>query len=190
MAKEPDLLTFTGHITPMILKRMEEDLKESLIRGIAEDDPTYALHVEIGRFRDNPLTKNIYVALAGGNTIDPDHIDGRIDNDQLDDIKVRNLPVGEIGGGTYWWRRGVADYACYFVKTTMTYDLSMMYAYQFQARLLGILDRIDISGLVDDAGEMTSSCPYIETTSIYESGGAKKHIWRGKIFWRVLTWRP
>ena len=190
MTKEPELISYTGHITPMILSRMRDDLQESLIRGIAEDDPTYALKVEIGRFRENPLSTHVYVALAGGNTIDPEHIDGRIDNDALDDIQIRNLPVGEIGGGTYWWRRGVADFASYFVKTSMTYELSMMYAYQFYGRLLNILDHINISGLQDEFGEQTSGKPYIETSSIYESGGQKKHIWRGKIFWRVLTWRP
>lgn len=184
-----DFLTYTGQIVPMILRKMEEELTVSLVRGITEDDPTFALSVEIGRFRENPLDKNIHVAVAGGNTIDPDHIDGRIDNDQLDDITIRGLPPGEIGGGTYWWRRGVVDYGCYFVKNPLEYDKSMMYAYQFYGRLLYVLDHMVIGNLVDDYGEKTTGTPYIESSTFYETGGKSKHIWRGKLFWRVLTWR-
>jgi hypothetical protein len=187
---DPDLLTYDQQIVPMILYKMKISLTSSLVDGLTEDDPIRSLSVDIGRFRENPLSLNIHVAIAGGNTIDPDYIDGRIDNDQLDDIKVRNLPVGEIGGGTYWWRRGCIDYGCYFVKQPMEYQESMIYAYAFYGRLLEVMDHLQIGGLVDIYREQTSGTPYIESSTFYESGGAKKHIWRGKLFWRVLTWRP
>jgi len=190
MVQEDDLFSYDKQIIPMILRKMQTDLEASLLDGVPEDDPSRALHVAIGRFRDNPLNLNIHVSVAGGNTIDPDHIDGRIDNDQLDDIKVRNLPVGEIGGGTHWWRRGCVDFGCYFVKTPMDYDESMMYAYEFYGRLLYVLEKLQISGLVDQYGESSMGFPYLETSSFYETGGKKKHIWRGKVFWRILTWRP
>lgn len=187
---EPDLFSYDLQIIPMILRGMKDYLEDALIDGVEESDPTFALSVELGRFRENPKRKNIHVAISGGNTIDPDHIDGRIDNDQLDDIQIPHLPVGEIGGGTYWWRRGCVDYGCYFINDPLDYETSMMYAYQFYGRLLDVLDSLPIGGLTDQYGEQTSGKPYIESSTFYETGGAKKHIWRGKVFWRVLTWRP
>lgn len=181
---------FNKQIVPMILRKFEKDLALALQDRIPDDDPTHAFSVEIGRFRENPLDKVVHVAVAGGNTIDPDHIDGRIDNDQLDDIKIPYLPVGEIGGGTYWWRRGCVDFGCYFVKDPMEYDEAMMYAYEFYGRLLNVIDHLQIGNLTDQFGEQTHGTPFVESSAFYESGGKKKHIWRGKVFWRVLTWRP
>ncbi len=190
MAQVQDLYSYNKQIVPMILRKIQNDLKAALLQGLTEDDPARALSVELGRFRENPLEFNIHIGIAGGNTIDPDHIDGRIDNDQLDDIVIRNLPVGEIGGGTYWWRRGVIDYGCYFVKNPMEYEEAMLYAYEFYGRLLNVVDNLQVGNLTDQYGERSSASPYIESSTFYESGGGKKHIWRGKLFWRVLTWRP
>lgn len=185
-----ELPYFDKQIVPMILQKMESDLQKDLMKDVPTDDPTRSLSVELGRFRENPLDKIVHVALAGGDITNPDFVDGRIDSDQLDDITIPYLPVGEIGGGTYWWRRGCAEYGCYFVKDPLEYDQAMMYAYEFYGRLLYAIEHLQVGNLTDQFGEQSSGSPYIESSTFYESGGKKKHIWRGKVFWRVLTWRP
>jgi hypothetical protein len=186
----PDLATYEGHIVPMMLYRMKVELQETLVQDVPEDDPARALVVEVGRFQENPIKENVYIALSGGNPIDPDHLDGRIDNDRLDDIEIPNLPVGEIGGGTYWWRRGTAEIGTYFIKNNFEEERAMMHAYDFYGRLLKTIEQIDLSGLVDVHGERSSRPPHVEGSTFYGKGGAKQHIWRGTVFWRVLTWRP
>jgi hypothetical protein len=183
-----ELDDYQGQIVPMILHQMKTHLESELVLNVPDNDPTRALLVEIGRFRKNPLKINVYVALSGGNPVDPEWLDGRIDNDQLDDIQMRNLPVGEIGGGTYWWRRGVAEFACYFVRESYELEVATMYAYEFYGRLLNVLDHLVLSG-TDQFQEKAGGKPCIEGSTFFASGGAGKHIWRGKLFWRVLTWR-
>ena len=184
-----ELEFYSGQIVPMILYQMKEHLQQALIRDVPDDSPNYALEVELGRFKKNPLKINVYVALSGGDPFNPEHLDGRIDNDELDDIQIPHLPVGEIGGGTYWWRRGVADFACYYVKEQYDFDISAMYAYEFYGRLLNVLDHLSLGNLVDQFGERATGTPFIEGNTFFSTGGAGKNIWRGKLFWRVLTWR-
>ena len=44
--------------------------------------------------------------------------------------------------------------------------------------------------LVDDYDERAKPPVFVESHSFFESGGKKQYIWRGKLLWRVLTWRP
>lgn len=177
-------------IVPMILYRFKSSLETSMTFEVPEEDPTRAILVKVGRFQENPLDKNVSVSISGGDFTDPDHIDGRIDNDKLDDITIPYLPVGEIGGGIYWWRRGTIDFQTYFVRQNYPEDRALQYAYGFYGRLLKCVETIHVGDLVDDYGEKAYGSPYIEGASFFESGGKNKFIWRGKLLWRVLSWKP
>lgn len=184
-----EISTYTGQIVPMVLHEMKDFLEVELITNVPENDPTRALLIEIGRFRENPTDVNVYVALTGGNPLDPDQIDGRIDHEKLDDIEIPNLPVGEIGGGTYWWRRGLAQLGCFFIKRKIERDDAVMYAYDFLGRVLDNLERLQLN-LTDDRGEKATGRVFIEGNTFFETGGQGKWIWRGDVYWRILTWRP
>jgi len=177
-------------IVPLILYRFKEHLETAMVNEVPEDYPTRAVLVKIGRMQENPLKKNVSVAISGGDYDDPNYIDGRIDHEDLDDIQIRNLPVGEIGGGWYWWRRGTINFQTFFVRQRYEEELALKYAYDFYGRLIHSVEEISVHTLEDDYGEQAYGHPYIEGASFFEGGGNSQYIWRGKLRWRVLTWRP
>ena len=179
-----------NQIVPMLLKRIRDHLETRLVNEVPENNPTRALLVTVGRFLENPLDKNVSVAVAGGDWEDPEYLDGRVDNSKFDNLQIRFLPAGEVGGGWNWWRRGTCRVSTYFVRQRYKEDLAMSYAYDFQGRLLKALEETPVHGLQDDYGELVIPPVYIEGCSFYESGGNNQFIWRGKILWRVLTERP
>ena len=177
-------------IVPLILLSLRDYLETALQDEVPDDDPTKAVLVKVGRFQDNPVKKNVSVAINGGDFENPEYIDGRIDHESLNQFEIRNLPVGEIGGGIYWWRRGTMDFKTFFVKQRYEEEIAMKFAYEFYGRLLHAVESCSLRGLTDSFGEMAHGRPYIEGSSFFESGGANQYIWRGKLKWRVLTWRP
>jgi hypothetical protein len=192
--EEPQVYIDTDNIprmiVSMILFRMRDFLETSLQDEVPDGDPTKAVLVKVGRFQDNPTKKNISIAISGGDYEKPEYMDGRADHSDMDQFSIRNLPIGEIGGGIYWWRRGTIDYKTFFVKQRFEEDIAMKYAYEFYGRLLSSVEECTMQGLIDDYGEQANGTPYIEGASFFESGGANQYIWRGKLKWRVLTWRP
>jgi len=174
---------------PIILYEMQRWLEQVLIVNVPETNPTRAVLVKVGRFQDNPIDKNVIVAIQGGDLEDPDYKDGRIDNPELTAIRIKNLPVAEVGGGWAWWRRGTIRFHCFFIRQAYDEDKALKYAYDFYGRLLNAVELTPLEDLQDDYSEMIIPPVYVEGNSFYESGGPDKYIWRGKLSWRVLTWR-
>ncbi len=177
-------------IVPMILYKIKEHLETSLVFDIPDSTATRAMLVKIGRFSDNPLDNPIRVAISSGDFEDPSYLDGRIDNPKFDNLKIPGLPVGEIGGGVYWWRRGSIDYQLYFVRQRLPEEVTIQYAYEFQSRLIKAVESTPIGRLRDDCNEQAFAPIYVESVSLFESGGGNQRLWRGKLLWRILTWRP
>jgi hypothetical protein len=177
-------------IVPLITFRMREHLASALQDNVPDTDPTKAVLVKVGRFQDNPVKKNVSVSISGGDFEDPAYMDGRVDHESMDQFKIKNLPVGEIGGGIYWWRRLTIDFKTFFVKQRFEEEIAMKYAYEFYGRLLTAIETCNLKNLTDSYGEKAYCPPYIEGASFFESGGANQFIWRGKVKWRVLTERP
>lgn len=177
-------------IVPMILYKIKEHLETALVIEVPETNPTRALLVKIGRFNDNPLEKHVSVSVSGGDFEDPSYMDGRIDNPKMDSLQLPFLPVSEIGGGVYWWRRGTANYQTFFVRQRLPEEAALQYAYDFQGRLIRAIETTPLDALRDDYGEKAYAPVYVESVSFFESGGNNQYIWRGKLLWRVLTWRP
>lgn len=177
-------------IVPLVMFHMRDWLSVMLQDEVPDSDPTQAVLVKAGRFQDNPVNKNVSVSIVGGDFEDPSYMDARIDNENVDQIKIANLPVGEIGGGIHWWRRFTCDFKVFFVKQRFEEDIAMKYAYEFYGRLLKSIETWKFGKLVDSYGERAYCPPYIEGASMFQSGGANQFIWRGKVKWRVLTWRP
>jgi hypothetical protein len=179
-----------AQIVPMICGQLKAHLDTALVAEVPEGNPTRAVLVKVGLFQENPKKINVSVSITPGDYEDPDYIDGRIDNPAFDNLKVANLPVGEIGGGEFWWRRGSIRVQCFFVTQRYEEDVAMQYAYDFLGRLQSAVGDAPIGLLVDDYGERAKPPVYVESHSFFPSGGNNKFIWRGKLLWRVLTWRP
>ena len=176
-------------IIPLILFKMENHLTVKLQDEVPDTDPTKAVIVKVGRFQDNPVKNNVSVSLSSGDYEDPSYMDARADHENLKQFVVKNLPVGEIGGGMYWWRRFTSDVKVFFVKQRLDIEIGMRYAYEFYGRLLRATENCPTTNLHDDFGEHTCIKPFIEGSSFYQSGGSNQFNWRGKIKWRILTWR-
>lgn len=176
-------------IVPMLLNRLRDHLESDLTLNVAEDNPTRAVLVKTGRFQDNPLEKNVSIAISGGDFEDPSYLDGRVDNNAFDNLQIPDLVVGQIGGGTYWWRRGSINFQAFFVRQRLEEQIAMNYAYDFYGRLIQSVETTSLNGLQDDYGEEVFAPVYVEGASFFESGGSNQFIWRGKLLWRVLTWR-
>lgn len=179
-----------NQIVPMLLKSIRDHLETRLVNEVPETNPTRAILVKVGRFLENPLNMNVAVCVQGGDWEDPTYMDGRVDNSKFDNIQIRFLPAGEIGGGWNWWRRGTCRVSVYFVRQRFAEDIAMAYAYDFYGRLLKALEESPVHGLQDDYGELVVPPVYLEGASFAESGGNNQYIWRGKVLWRVLTERP
>lgn len=177
-------------IVPLIISRLRDRLEIALIDDVPDGTPTQAVLIKLGRFQGNPVKENVTVAISGGDYENPEYLDGRVDHEDLNAIGIRNLPVGEVGGGIYWWRRGTMNYQVFFVRQKYPEEIALKYAYDFYGRLISAVEQVPLSGLIDDYGETAHSNPLIEGCTFFESGGSDRFMWRGKLFFRVLTWRP
>lgn len=177
-------------IVPMILFRMKEHMVTVLHDEVPDDNPTRANLVKVGLFQENPVKTGVAVTITGGAFDDEKYLDGRIDHEDLNAIGIQNLPVGEIGGGTHWYRRGSCRYGAYFVKERYGEERAMEYAYDFYGRLTRAVEDTNVHNLTDDYEEKAYNRPIVEACSFFESGGKSRFIWRGMLYWRVLTWRP
>ncbi|MCD6347019.1 MAG: hypothetical protein J7L96_06310 [Bacteroidales bacterium] len=170
-----------------IVNRIKDDLTVALIDNVASNDELRADVVKVGRFQENPIKNNVYVAINGGNKDDIDYKDGFTTMSGGSEETAFYMAPREIGGGSYWWRRGMVDYGLYFVKSNHLEEESMKLAYAFLGRLTKAFEKIKISDLVDDYGERGLKL-ILTNTTFFETGGPKtKYIWRGKLYWSALT---
>lgn len=176
-----------SQIVPLILKEFKTRLDNALVAAVPESDPTRATTVKLGRVLENPLKNNISVGITGSDPEDPTLRDKRIDFD--DDFKIGSLLATEIGGGCYWWRRGTVFYNVFYVRQRFDEEKALEYAHSFYGRLLQTIDRLHFDAMSDDYGERAFPPVYVESANFYESGGSNQFIWRGKLIWRVLTWK-
>jgi len=177
-------------IVPMILFHLRDKLIEELHDAIPEGHPTQVVLVKIGRYKDSPHRNTLVVALSPGDPEDPTFIDGRTDNDEFNNLKVYSrLPVGEIGGGEYWWRRYTAQLQVNYLRANFEEDLALKYAYEVHSRTIKAFQSITFTSLVDSFGEQAYGPSIIEGSSFFSSGSKTSFLWRGKLIARVLTWR-
>jgi hypothetical protein len=175
-------------IKTLILTRFHEELTRALITEIPTDDPTIASVVKIGRFQDDPTRYPISVAISPGDPEDPNYRDGIVTLDQMHNIGFE-VPAREIGGGSYWWRRGILQVQCHFVLARYPETIALEHAHNVLGRIELALETTYLADLTDDFGEH-AIVPFVYGNTFFESGGPPAdYIWRGKVLWSVLTYR-
>jgi hypothetical protein len=178
-----------SHIVPMILERFRQTLQATLIDSVHLENPIRANIVKVGRFQDDPTRFPISVAISPGDPADPEYRDGIVTMQEQKHSIGFEIPPREIGGGQYWWRRGVLQVQCHFVLSRYPEPKATEYAYEVLGRILGSLERTNVADLTDDYGEH-AIVPFAYANTYFESGGPPAdYIWRGKVLWSVLTYR-
>ena len=180
----------TKMIVPQIVDAIVTQLTAVCITAVTNvNDPTRAHIVKAGRFQADRVSENIHIAVSGGDSDDPEFKDGIVSLGDMPQISMY-APPREIGGGQCWWRRGTIQIGCYFIIDQFSEADAMDYAYTVLSRVQSSLEDINVSVLVDDTGERAIKV-FSFADTFYESGGPpSSYIWRGKVFWSCLTWRP
>jgi len=175
-------------IVPLILEKLRAHLLNACQTSITDNDPTRADVVKIGRYLEEPLTKNIHVAVIGGDPEDPKLQDTILTTDEQRRVAIK-YPVRKIGGGQFWFRKGVIQLGCYFIIEQLSEDVAREYAYKALARVMNNLENVRFGDMVDDHGEKALKV-FCFGNTFYETGGPPSNwIWRGKVLWNCLTVR-
>jgi len=177
------------HIVPMLLEAMQSDIVATMQTDIPADEPTRADIVKIGRWQDDPKRNNVYVAISGGDPEDVNYRDGILTLESMHNIGF-TMPAREVGGGQAWWRRGIIQVGCYWIRERFEETVAVERAYEVLGRLSSIIESIRVGNLEDDFGEHAVKL-FLYGNTFFESGGPpKSYIFRGKLLWACLTERP
>lgn len=175
----------------LIAERLLEHLQTNLNTGISELSPYYVREIESFRYLSNPAVDGTRIIIFADNPDEIDYKDSRIDvsQPQQSDLSY-HVPVGEIGGGHLWWRRGTVKIEYYGIGKFAQEDRyeAAEVAYKILGRVHYYLDFVRISDLKDTYNEQGVYF-HIINSAFKESGGNKVNIWRGTIYWQALTQR-
>jgi len=179
----------TTQIVYLIVDALRDYLLNVCQTQVDSADPTRADVVQIGRYRDEPVIKNIHLGVIGGDPDDINYKDGILTLEDMDNIGYR-FPVGEIGGGRLWWRRGVIQVGCYFINQQYSQEVAAGYAYTVLGRIEAAVPQCYVGSLVDSFGEQAIMISCYGNTFTESGGPPGSYIWRGKVYWSCLTHRP
>jgi hypothetical protein len=178
-----------SEIKYLIIQRIVQSLIEQCQDPYPEEDPTRMDLVQAFRFQGDPNDYPVYAWVSDGDPKDPYAMDGRIDSVDAEHLGLR-VPAGEIGGGHLWWRSGRVVIGCYYLTDDFSQDVAADYAHTFLGRVELAVERTLVGDLTDDYGEQAYKI-FLVSSSFFEGGGPdNQYLWRGEIYWQVLTSRP
>lgn len=158
------------------------------IKEYLEANVTEAKVIKIGRFQESPLVNKSYIAISAGNVQEPNSRDGIVSLGEMNNIAMY-VPAREVGGGQFWWRRGTLDIGYYTISDRLTEEEAFLEAYTYLGKIQSLLDRINVGDLIDEYGERAMKL-YVYSSTFIEGGGPPKaYLFRGQMFWQVLTAR-
>ena len=176
-------------IVDLVIQRLTTYLKQELSANIPTSDKSRVNLVKAYRFQADPLEQGVSVYITGGDPNVPTHRDARVSAREMEDLGM-NIPIGEIGDGHFWWRRGRVVLNCYFITSELLQDPAALAAHNVLGRALYFTERAQVSDLVDSFGEQAHMIAVYANTFLEGGGPPNQYIWRGEIYWQVLTSRP
>ena len=176
-------------VVNLILARLVETITAQMQTGIPTTDPMYVTSIKRGLLQENKIQNFVAIGVTGGDHEDPNYRDGVVTLETMQKIGFE-IPPREVGGGQYWWRRGVARLECFYILKRFDEDEAHDVAYATLSKLMQVIDETSTSGLVDDFGEGVHKL-FCHSNTFFQSGGPpNQYIFRGKVFWSALTERP
>lgn len=179
-----------AHISDLIVEQTVKELTLALQSVYADEEPGI---VKGGKLQDNPLKKRIYVCVHIGDPNDPQWVD-RISGTRGDNVRGLEIPVFEFGGdaaeSVMWWRCFLVEFGLFLPKSKENQDEARALANHIRGHIEGALHRSrGIPGLVDSFGEFSVRM-LVRKSSASEGGGPPaSYIWRGGVWFQVLTQR-
>lgn len=174
-----------------IIDAVVASVTQKAITDVPVDDASRADIVKAGHlYQENPAKPehNIYVTISHGDAEDPKYRDGVWSLEDMDNIDF-NVPVREVGGGVAWRRRFTARFGVFLPKSGLEEREAMRIAMVFVQRIEEGIKNAPVAGLSD--GVEVARAIFVTGQTFFESGGVKKktYIWRGTIYFDVLTER-
>lgn len=178
-----------SQLNKLVLDAIRAQLETRLKTQIPTNDLVRVDEVKLGRLLpDNPVKgNNVHLLVCSGDPDDPNYLDGPVSLSDHANVAFEVYPR-EIGGGEYWWRRGVVQMGVWLVSQRLEEAAAMEQAYILYGRVLSALSDLRVGTLCDDFNEQALHL-FIAGATMYETGGPKATIWRGKVRWQVLTAR-
>ncbi len=177
-------------IVNLILDKIVDQFRANLNVGLTATDLEYVHVIKKGLLQEDKIRRNLQVGVVGGSHEDPDYKDGIVTADEMPNIGIMWQAVArEVGGGQLWWRRGTINLDFFFIREKLVEDDAHQVAYSVLGKVLSLIEPIQL-GMVDDFGERAEVLYCYENTFYLSGGIPKNFIFRGKVFWQCLTWRP
>jgi hypothetical protein len=176
-----------SNIKYLLMTRMETYLTQKMITEVPSSDKSKVNIVKLGRYQASPPP--IYVTISAGDQEDPEFVDGVVNLREIEHIGFW-VPTREIGGGTWWWRRGHIEIGCFFEFSGYTEKQAAQYACEVPSRLEYWLPQMPVADLKDSYDEGAHAI-FVFADTFFEAGGPPtQYIWRGSLKWQCLTHRP
>jgi hypothetical protein len=183
-------------IVSEIIDALVVDLTAVCQTALAEDDPTRAGLVRAGRLQANPQTNVTSLLVHPHYPVAPEdwiHEEVReINRTHADYYEQYGSPIiggnQEIGGGSYWQRRGTVELEIFFTQKAYDRSTARDYANTIRRRVEYAINTATTPvGIQDTYGEF---CQRVRAKKswVLEGGGSSKFLWRGWVFWEALTY--
>lgn len=182
-------MAYDTMVVDMLLQRMVETLVADCQTPFGTEDVTRATIVKKGLLQTAKVENVVQLGVTGGDHEDPNLRDGIITLESMQNIGLEMMPR-EVGGGQYWWRRGVVRIEAFWINKRLNEDDSHKAAYSVLGRVEESIDKMSVTGLVDSFGEGVHYVFCFGNTFFESGGGSNQYIFRGKVFWQALTERP
>lgn len=180
----------TQAIGDMIANAMLLDLQDAFANLPEEETPGL---IKVGRLQEDPETLRLALTIELGDSDDPEWRDTAyfVKENSLDPISFRAFS-SEVGGGELWWKRGTLRMYYFATQSKEEQDVARNIAtvtFGRAKRAISLSTRINAASLTDDFGEQAIK-PLVVKEQLSEGGGPPdSYIWRGKVYWQVLTGR-
>lgn len=180
----------TSMIVPMILKRIAQGMQREMIDELPAGSDIRMDEVKVGRYQQPPNAAYKRLSVVHGDTEDPRYQDLIIS--RLASGNLHNnwqMEAQEIGGGSFWYRRGTVDIELFLISKGYTEEDARDIAYRILGRIQQKIGGIYVADLVDAYGEQASQVFSTASQMLQSGGPPASWIFRGKVFWDVLTER-
>lgn len=167
----------------MIAETVDAALLSEMQTLINSNDETRAGLVRVGKLQQNPVIPVVSILTQANDPDSPDLWPHEIVKAPPTSESI--IPAYQIGGGEMWWRRFTTEIQ-QFWKTDTDRETALKYSSVVLSRAEKTISTT-LLGLIDDFGEGAGSVNVIRSKNIEGGGPPRNFIYRGRIWWQVLT---